>query len=109
MVRQYGQGTPEEHKQFYDWVIARGGFVHSDVNLFKMFPDGSRGIAANVDFQEGEPLMLIPMDACIHMSETPLGEALDDDDVRLRIPVQLTLCTPCRTEHSFASLLQMHY
>ena len=59
--------------------------MHSDLNLFKMFPDGSRGIAATVDFQEGEPLMLIPMDACIHLSETPLGEALDDDDVRLRI------------------------
>ena len=52
---------------------------------------------------------MIPMDACIHLSETPLGEALDDNDVRLRIQVQLTLCTPCRTEHSFASLLQMHY
>ena len=83
--------------------------MHSDLNVFKMFPDGSRGIAANVDFQEGEPLMLIPMGACIHMSETPLGESLDDDDVRLGILVHLTLNTTCRTEIFFTSLLQMHY
>ena len=83
--------------------------MQSDLNVFKVFPDGSRGIAANVDFQEGEPLMLIPMDACLHMSETPLGEALDDDDVRLGVLVQLTLSTTCRTKSPFTSLLQMPY
>ena len=82
--------------------------MHSDLNVFKTFPDGSRGIAANVDFQEGEPLMLIPMDACICMSETPLGEALDDDEVPLRLVKQLTFNSICRKETSSSSLLQVH-
>ena len=89
MVRLYGPGLLEQQKQFHDWVIARGGFVHSDINVFNDFPNGSRGIAANVDFQEGEPLMLIPMDACMHVSENSLGEAPDDDEVPLQS--QLTI------------------
>ena len=55
MVRQYGPGTPEEQKQFYDWVIARGGFVHSDLNLFKMFPTGAEELLPPLTFRKESP------------------------------------------------------
>ena len=53
-------------ESFYDWVIKRGGHINPCLNLFNVFPNGSRGIAATTDIPEAELLILMPMKACIH-------------------------------------------
>ena len=55
-----------KHESFSGWVSKRGGHINPCLNLFNVFPDGSRGIAAKSDIPEADLLILMPMKACIH-------------------------------------------
>ena len=68
---------------FFDWVKVRGGHISPSINLFGVFPHGSRGIAATADIQQGDVLVLMPMKSCIHAyaeDEVHLPPACPDND-----------------------------
>lgn len=58
------------------WVSKRGGYINPCLNLFNVFSNGSRGIAATTDIPEAELLILMPMKACIHTLPEEIQEVI---------------------------------
>jgi len=56
--------------QFEQWLKDKGGYIHPDIDLFHM-PDGAasdqRGVFALKPVKEGEQLLLIPLEATLHL------------------------------------------
>ena len=53
---------------FLSFLRERGGFVHPKLKLFDEVDDnGDRGVFAQEDIQEGQQLVLVPLQCCLHM------------------------------------------
>ncbi|KAG2498760.1 hypothetical protein HYH03_003499 [Edaphochlamys debaryana] len=50
---------------FASWLEARGGRLHSKLDLFKELPSGDRGVVATEDVKEGDLLLLLPITATL--------------------------------------------
>ena len=49
------------------WLRQRGGFIHASVDLFHEMPGGDRSVVALEDLEEGEQLMLVPVECALHV------------------------------------------
>lgn len=53
---------------FQSFLRERGGFVHPKLKLFcEVDDDGDRGVFAQEDIPEGQQLVLVPLQCCLHM------------------------------------------
>jgi hypothetical protein len=55
--------------EFHQWLSESGGFVHPDIELFGKSGAGGndRGVRAARPIAAGEPLLLIPLTATLHI------------------------------------------
>ena len=52
---------------FFRWVDVNGAFMHPQLSLFHALASGDRGVVAQERINQGEELVSVPLDACIHM------------------------------------------
>ena len=50
-----------------DWLRARGGYVHPDLDLFAQLPNGDRGVVASAPIAEGAHLVVLPLGCTMHL------------------------------------------
>jgi hypothetical protein len=60
----------DKEKAFRDWFSRRGGYISPKVSLFgdSGIP-GDRGVRARADIDEGEQLLLVPIQSTLHIPE----------------------------------------
>lgn len=52
--------------EFLKWAEERGAYVHPALDVFGLSARRGRGVMAKEAIKDGEQLMLIPIDLCIH-------------------------------------------
>ena len=52
---------------FVGWIRSHGGYLHPDLDLFAPLPGGDRGVVTRAAIKEGEQLVRVPLDICLHM------------------------------------------
>ncbi len=57
----------QEQQALVAWLRQRGGLVHESVDLFHAMPGGDRSVVALADIEEGEQLMLVPLECALHV------------------------------------------
>jgi hypothetical protein len=64
----------KEH--FEQWLREQGGYIHPNIDLFHaLIPDTSdhRGVFAKQPVKEGEQLLLVPVEATLHLENVTLA------------------------------------
>lgn len=52
---------------FVQWLQNKGGYVNPKINLFHTLKSGDRGVYAEQEIKEGEQLLLVPVQATLHL------------------------------------------
>lgn len=52
---------------FVQWLRDKGGYVNPKIDLFHQLKSGDRGVYAEQDIKEGEQLLLVPVQATLHL------------------------------------------
>lgn len=60
----------ESKKALLQWVVARGGLIHPDLDFMADLGGGERGVVAVKAIPESEQLAVLPMCLCLH---TPIS------------------------------------
>ena len=61
-----------------DWLRARGGYVHPDLDLFAALPNGDRGVVARAPIAEGEHLVVLPLGCTMHLPTSQQAKEAKD-------------------------------
>jgi len=63
-------------EQFEQWLKEQGGYIHPNIDLFHaLSPNASdhRGVFAQELVKEGEQLLLVPVEATLHLENITIG------------------------------------
>lgn len=53
--------------KFASWLKSVGGSIHPDLDFFHELPGNDRGVLARKAIKEGDTLIRVPLNICLHM------------------------------------------
>ena len=65
-------------EKFVSWLTSHGGSLHPDLDFFHELPGSDRGVVSRKAIKEGDTLIRVPLDICLHMPTVDDGTEVDE-------------------------------